>query len=180
MEQEVSGLGRIVVLFVIILLFSIFFLSMVGGGKEQITNAGADISPTCGGWQAVYLCQKACSVDNACDTTHCNPKNPADTESDTCKVFLEKINSHAIAEVSPKEVSLKDGTATITVTVTDKDKNPIKATVTASGAGNGGPAEIQGTGSITVDLIRVGAIRIKATPAETKLSAASALVNVVK
>lgn len=181
MDKDVEKILAIIIIFIIILVFVVWFLTSSDKEKTTLANTGQDISPACGGWQAIYLCNKACYSDNTCDTTRCNPKNPADTESDTCKVFLEKIKSRAIAEASPQEVSLKDGTATIQITVTDQNKNPIKATATASGAGSGSINEFTGTGSITVKLTSVGAIRIKVTPdAETKLSAASAIVNVVR
>lgn len=178
--NDVSKIVSFVILFILLLLFSMWFLTSGGKAETQYGNAAEDLSPACGGWQSLYLCEKACYSEDKCDTTYCNAADPADSKSDTCSAYLEKMKKHAIVEVSPATVTYSKGsTVPISITVTDQDKKPISSTVMASGAGTSASSKISGTGTITISLVSKGIIKIKVTPDESsKLSNSYASVVV--
>lgn len=185
MDWSLSTILRFVIVVLVVLIVYMLASNLIGGAEESYRGAAADISPKCGGWQALHLCQKACDVDNACDTTYCDPDSPKQKAEgvDTCEKFLEKMKSRIVVDVSPKEVELSKGDAVIHVRVKDQNGMPLSADLSASGAGEGtGSTDNGGVGELSIKLKKIGIIKIIATPKDTasKLSSAQAVVSVVE
>lgn len=181
MEKPITSAADVVIMLVLILIVTLIVLSIGGSGKTEIVEVAekGSISSKCGGWQSLAQCQKACYED-ACETTYCNPKDPKDITTNTCKEYLEKMENRASVDVSPTEITgfTAGGTAQITIVVKDKNGNTLPASAQATGAGTGSVDDT--TKPMSVKLSSIGIINIRITPTTPEIVGATVSVAVVK
>ncbi len=174
MQEDISKIAAILILLALIAISIFWMISQTR--DDPLNTTDGQISPKCGGFEAISLCTKACYQENKCDETHCDPDNG---ESMICRDFLDYVQNTIVVEALPKEVKFA-GSATITVRTTDSNKSPVEAELEASGVGSGKAETSGGTAIMTIPLKKAGALTITAKPKDDKFRSSSAVVLVVK